>query len=387
MDSLPEGHSTGRLECSHEMYIDRLIAKNFRNYRFLDMQLSPEANFIVGGNGAGKTNILEVISVLSGIRSFRNTPDSEIILWGESSYYCHATAGDCRSADFEVACSLIDGALRKKVKIDGTGIKKIGDYYGKLLSVFMSPWDIHLIGGAPQLRRRFIDAVISSTDREYLDQLGDFKRILSSRNRLLKRLHAERSSPRAELDAWDGMFARSAVEICRKRRDFMERFSRDFEHAYEMIASDDAPPQLRYNSSLEPDEEESVLSVLRSARERDIIFGSSGMGPQRDDLRFLGGGGRQFRDFASQGQMRTASIALKIAESNYIEKATGERVIILIDDIFSELDQARRRKLLDQLIRGNQVIFTMVNADTVVHAGFRDVKNFFVEGKGIVREQ
>lgn len=369
------------------MFIDRLIAKNFRNYRLLNLVLSSEANFFVGDNGAGKTNILEVISVLSGIRSFRSIPDSEIIYWGENSYYCCASTGDCNFIDFEVACSIVDNVTKKRAKIDGTEIKKIGDYYGKLLSVFFSPWDIHIISGAPQVRRRFLDSVISATDHEYFNLLGDFRRILSSRNRLLKAIHVERRSSRTELDTWDSMFARCAIGICRKRRGFLERFSQDFKSACAMIAVDDTPPELQYNSSLESDEEDVVLGVLKSTRERDIIFGASGIGPQRDDYRLTAGDGRQFRDFASQGQMRTASIALKIAECDYIEKATGERVIILIDDIFSELDRTRRRNLLNQLMRGNQVIFTMVGEDTVDHSGFKTMKNFFVEGKGIVRER
>ncbi len=168
------------------MYIKELALRNFRNYKNITIDFSPGINYISGPNAAGKTNILESISIISNLRSFRNVSDSEIIQWGENSYFGSSILGDSSFTRFEIGCSLLSGKIQKKAKIDGQVIKRISEYYGKFLTVIFSPEDIALAGGPPDIRRKFFDAVISKVDVDYLNNLSEFKRILASRNKLLR---------------------------------------------------------------------------------------------------------------------------------------------------------------------------------------------------------
>jgi DNA replication and repair protein RecF len=149
------------------------------------MKFSPGFNFILGENGVGKSNILEAITILAQLKSFRAIDDREIVRWGETSYFCSSTLTNCDHEKFEVGVQATD-FLKKKFKIDGLEIKRGIDYYGKFLVVAFSPVDIEIINGSPEARRRFFDSVLSKIDKTYLINLSEFKKILTSRNKLLK---------------------------------------------------------------------------------------------------------------------------------------------------------------------------------------------------------
>ena len=150
------------------MYVKELTAKNFRSYEDLTLEFSPGINFIIGENGTGKTNILEAISVASNIKSFRNIADSEIIQWGKDSYYCSIQSEEGEYRKFEIGCVLQSDKIKKKVKINGKEVSRSSKYFGKFLTVIFSPIDINIINGAPDLRRRFFDSVISKIDYDYI---------------------------------------------------------------------------------------------------------------------------------------------------------------------------------------------------------------------------
>ena len=170
------------------MILQNLKLINFRNYVSLDIQFSSEINFITGNNGSGKTNIIEAISVISNLKSFRNTSDSHIVKWGNNSYYCSGIINGSDFSKFEVGFIYDNEKFKKKIKIDGAEIKKASDYYGKLISVLFIPSDINIISGTPDLRRRYFDSVISKIYPEYIDELNDFKSVLNSRNIVLKKI-------------------------------------------------------------------------------------------------------------------------------------------------------------------------------------------------------
>src|SRR5208337_4738022 len=160
------------------MFIEELTIKNFRNYGNLQISFSPGINFIIGNNGVGKSNILEAISIVSNIKSFRNINDSEIIKWNEDSYYCSLAVGNHDDSLYEIGCALKSDTVQKRLKIDGKEIKSAAEYYGRLLSVILSPIDINIINGTPDFRRRFFDSVISKIDMTYFEALGEFRKVL-----------------------------------------------------------------------------------------------------------------------------------------------------------------------------------------------------------------
>jgi DNA replication and repair protein RecF len=367
------------------MYVERAVLINFRNYRRLNIEFSKGVNFIVGRNGAGKSNILEAISVASTLRSFRNAVDNDIVMRGETSYYCCSSVMANNETKFEVGCSISQSKLRKKVKIDDNEIKRSSDYYGRLLSVVFFPFDINILTGPNDNRRKYFDSIISKVDREYLKLLVDFKRILSSRNRILSDLKYGRIKNSAQLNTWDEMFSKAAGNIAVKRNEFINSFKQPFMSAYSILSSFGENVSLMYVNSMKTENEEEILNVILNSRQADIERGFTGRGPQRDDYRFINENGEDFNRFASQGQKRTASISLKIAEGNYIEKKTNKKPVVLVDDILSELDEERRKNLLDYLKNCDQVIFTMINSGRY-EIGFNDSRRYIVNAGGVVEQ-
>jgi DNA replication and repair protein RecF len=369
------------------MRVTDFIIKNFRNYSEAKLKFSEEINFITGENGSGKTNILEALSILSNIRSFRNIGDSSIIKKGETSYYCSAVLSESVYLKFETGCTTSNGKIIKKIKIDGGEIHKVRDYYGRFLTVIFSPGDINIITGSPELRRRFLDSVISKTDPEYIETLSEFKKILISRNALLRKIKSGGSSDYKNLEVWDMVFAEKACKIIKKRENFVNAFSGKFSISYKMISDTDETPDLFYQSLLKDKSSDDIYNLMVQNRNKDIRLGSTATGPQRDDYLIAYKNKESFNNFASQGQKRTASIAIKIAEFETVEEKTGEKCVILVDDIFSELDSSRRNNMVNVLSGGNQVIFTMVNTDFITADSFREASRFMVFPEGRIEQQ
>ncbi len=367
------------------MYIKDLTLKNFRNYANLTISFSPEINFIIGDNGVGKTNILEAISVASNIKTFRNIHDAELVRWNEDAYYCSVSVGDSEDRLFEIGCSAQSDKIKKRLKIDGQEIRSAGDYYGRLLTVVLSPGDITIINGTPDYRRRFFDSAISKIDASYFVTLNEFKKILTSRNALLKKIRSD-SRELHQLDVWDTLFSEKAGSIISRRLAFIVTFNRIFREMYASIAPDDEPPYIEYFSTTGTDDAAAIHEKLIAMRGRDMVLGSTGIGPQRDDFVLQNSAGNRFTNYASQGQRRTAAVTLKVAECVVIEEEKGKKSIILVDDIFSELDEKRRSAMIDILRRGNQILFTMVHFDPVKLDKFGNYKGFIVEPYASVRE-
>ena len=359
------------------MILESLKLLNFRNYHSLDIHFSPEINFITGDNGSGNSNILEAVSVISNLKSFRNTSDSHIVKWGSSSYYCSGKITSSDYQKFEVGFINESEKIKKKIKIDGREISRASDYYGKLLSVIFNPSDINILTGPPELRRRYFDSVISKIYPEYIDELNDFKSVLNLRNILLKRIREGKADTK-QLDVWNRLFADRASLILKRRKSFITVFNGFFMNSCNLIGGESSIPEIIYssiNSSL-PDD---IYNLVNSRVRDDLRKGSTGTGPQRDDYIFQNSESVNINNYASQGQKRTASISLKLAEFEMIKKIKEKKSIILVDDIFSELDEKRRSNMIDLLKDKSQLIFTMVNPDYIKSGIPGDLKIFTVQ--------
>ena len=364
------------------MHVSTLTLKHFRNYDQLALDFCPGYNFITGPNGTGKTNIIEALAVLSQVKSFRNVPDSQIIQWGHEQYYCSADVNDAPYRRFEIGCAKYGESIKKKAKIDGKEVKKISDYFGKLVTIIFSPGDTVLVYGSPDIRRRFYDGVISKTDAVYIDHLQEFRRILKNRNSLLKDIRDGKKDP-GQLDIWDQMLAEKSSVIMTRRNTAAERSLPLFQKAYESISGYEEIPLIRYRPSIEGFHAEDVVKDLRKNRKRDILSGTTTSGPQRDDFVIENNGGREFEYYASEGQVRMASVSLKVAEMHMVEEGSGYKPLLLVDDIMSQLDQRRRHNVVAFFQGGNQILFTMVDAAQVEGKGDQERK-FVVNEQGRV---
>jgi len=367
------------------MHVSTLTLKNFRNYDQLVLDFCPGHNFITGPNGTGKTNIIEALAVLSQVRSFRNVPDNQIIQWGQEQYYCSAAIEGTPYHRFEVGCAKYGESVKKKAKIDGKEVKKISDYFGKFVTIVFSPGDTVLVYGSPDVRRRFYDGVISKTDAVYIDHLQEFRRILKNRNSLLKDIRDGSRDPR-QLDIWDHMLAEKSSVIMTRRNSAAERALPLFQKAYASISGYEKIPVIRYRPSIEGVDTEDIMRVFRKNRKRDILSGTTTAGPQRDDFIIENEERREFEYFASEGQVRMASISLKVAEMQMVEEGSGQKAVLLVDDIMSQLDQQRRHNVVAFFQGGNQILFTMVDATRVEGYGGQE-RIFVVDEQGRVENR
>lgn len=362
------------------MYIKEIILKDFRNYKQLTLSFSDRVSFIIGPNGAGKTNILEAVTILSNLRSFRNINDSEIIRWGCMTFYCSCIVHDSHDTLFEVAYTRDKDIQKKRCKID-TIAKSSSDYYGRFLTVVLSPSDVQLIHGVPELRRKYFDSIISKYDTNYLIALMDFKKCLFNRNKLLKHFRDKGKQAQQELDVWDQIFAEKSSSIMNIRNDFIRIYNELFQKIYHAISHEEASPALKYRPMLKNASKDAIESELKKLRVKDIMFGTSTTGPQRDDYsleleKIL------FKNYASQGQKRTAAIALKIAERDTIERIVRNKCVLLIDDIFSELDRERQNSFIDILKDDNQLILTMVDSNSLLNSSLGAGKVYHIDKIG-----
>lgn len=358
------------------MRIERIELKNFRNIDALDIDRLKGVVFFTGENGSGKTNILESISIASQLKSFRNADDRDMIKWDEKGFFIAVTDGNNNS--YEVGFSSEEERVKKKTKFNGNHIVKASEYYSRLLTVFYGPEDNSLINGTHENRRKYIDSVIAKTSSEYIRVLNEFRKIITSRNALLKEIKENRKKE-AELDIWDSMFADRAFRIIEKRNSVMNSFSSYFRNSYEKISGMNEIPDIVYRPNMNEKEASEILEKLEKGRKKDIAFGSSLQGPHRDHYCFMKKN-LEISSYGSQGQIRIAAIALKSAEKRLIEEIKNEKAILIVDDIFSELDEKRRENLVTELGSGNQVFFSMVRADESIKKRFEDMVSYEVIG-------
>lgn len=327
------------------MEIAKLELTNFRNIPKLELNLSPKLNLLVGANAQGKTNLLEALHYLSTTRSFRGGRDADIIAFSQPF---------ARIAGGEVEITLQPG--EKRLRLRGKDARA-AEVLGELRSVLFSPEDMSLLSGPPQDRRDFLDELISRIDRKYLLTLLSYHKTLKQRNRLLWQIK-DRGVGQEELDSWDELLVRDGVQILGRRLEVVGKLQSELDVVTPSLFGGE---QLRldYQTKL-PTEgplATSLFDVLRSSREREIQAATSLTGPHRDDFEVI----LKERDlgrFGSRGEQRAAILALKLAEVNFDQAETGERPILLLDDVMSEFDPEHQARLLQEVGRQQTVVST-----------------------------
>lgn len=368
------------------MYLQRLLLKDFRNYTILDRVFSPGLNVIFGPNAAGKTNILEGIHLLATGQSSRAARDAELIRWGQPAYYVRGeavTEGGTITVDLGYAAE-----RRKAVKVNGMPQSRLGDLLGNITVVYFSPDDLQLVKGSPGQRRRFLDIEISQVSPQYYFHLVRYNQVLSQRNVLLRSLQEGRGSP-ADLDVWDEQIAGLATRISSQRQAAVASMSARAAEIHQELTSGGEHLLLQYVISAgtrsgtgAPAGPADFLAVLRRSRGEEIRRGMTVVGPHRDDLLFLVNG-RDARACASQGQQRTAVLAVKLAELAFMRDQTGRPPILLLDDVLSELDGDRRQALLSALGNGTQAFVTCTDGEDLMRA-IRGKASYFKAGGGLL---
>lgn len=322
------------------MKLQSIHLKNFRSYSNADVSFSPDVNSIVGKNAQGKTNLIEAIYFACIGKSFRTSKEKELIKWGEERAAISIVAkNEFREKKIDV---ILQKSQKKIVRMDGINIRRIGDVLGEVPIVFFSPDELKLVKESPEERRRFMNIDISQTNKRYFYLISRYEKILDNRNKLLKSTQ-NKDVILETIDIWNKALASAGLKIANERKQFIREIAPYAEKANEFISNGEKL-QIVYKG-IDVESEEEYIKKLEKSFDKDFKLGFTSFGPHRDDIDiFLNG--VEVKSFGSQGQQRTAALSLKLAELEIIRERTGEYPILILDDVFSELDENRRKRLL-----------------------------------------
>ncbi|MCR5565232.1 MAG: DNA replication/repair protein RecF [Clostridiales bacterium] len=347
------------------MQIEALKLKNFRNYKELALEPSSGVNLFFGRNGSGKTNLLEAVHYCSLGRSHRITNDANVVKNGEAfalSSVCIQNMLGRR----EIAVRFHPDEVQKKtILIDQKKIAKFSDMMGCLRCVIFSPEDLGLIREGPSLRRRYLDMMISQINRGYFIALQQYRIGMDQRNAVIRNLRANGTGNLSILSAFEETMAEPAAVIIRERRKIVSLLSDIATETYQRISDTGEVFRLAYHSSVKEEDgiAETLCRLFRENREDDIRMGFTSVGPHRDDL-ILTLNKNQMKQYASQGQIRTAALSMKLSQMKILRDLSGEEPVLLLDDVMSELDRRRRSCLIGE-IRSFQTFITCADREDV----------------------
>lgn len=328
-----------------------LRLRTFRNFAELELRFPTSGAVFVGDNGSGKTNLLEAVHYLEIFRSFRGASDEQLVRFDAEAFHVRGRFEDLAAARMlEITAAYEPRTRRKRVTLDGATVDRLGDAIGRLGTVIFSPSDVAIVAGGPGERRRFLDIVLSLNVRGYLDALQRYRNVLRRRNALLRE-----GSSGDVLAVWDTALVESGARVIRERAAWVRAYAPRFAALYATIGGG-AQASMTYDADVPLDDDAGADDVATSfaARLRRVVprereRGLTLAGPHRDDLRLhmLGESvPAELRQFGSGGQVRTAAIALRMIEAETVQQARGFRPLLLLDDVFAELDAPRSRRVL-----------------------------------------
>ncbi|MCB0401194.1 MAG: DNA replication/repair protein RecF [Flavobacteriales bacterium] len=322
------------------MYLKELSILNFKNYDEAQLELSEKVNCFLGENGEGKTNLLDAIYYLSFCKSYFNPIDSQNIKH-DAPFFVVEGRYQHTSKEHKVYCGL-KRSQKKQFKYNKKLYDRLADHIGKIPLVIISPIDIMLIIDGSDVRRKFVDGIISQYNPGYLNNLLSYNKALNHRNLLLRSFWINRNFDQESLDIWNDQLVQYGEAIYQDRNRFIEDFTPIFQHYYTQISGDKEVVQLEYRSQLNGS---NFSDLLINNLEQDKSSQYTNIGIHKDDLVFKLGD-MPLKKFGSQGQQKTYLLALKLAQAELIQTRSDQKAIILLDDIYDKLDGTRMSQLL-----------------------------------------
>lgn len=355
------------------MYINSLKLVNYRNYDDLLVEFNKKVNLIIGMNGQGKTNLVEAIGFMSIGRSFRTNKDRELIKFSAENLYCGC---NFTRNNMDKKIEIVVAKDKKGVKVNGVSIKSMQELLGNLNVVIFSPEDLRLVKDGPKERRSFIDKEISQIMPRYYSLLTNYNKILHQRNTVLKSYRIDENL----LDVYDETMSIYASEIYLIRNKFIEKLSKISSEIHKNLTMDKENLTIIYKNQvdLESGHDASqvrlkLLEKLRESRGGDMITRTTKVGPHKDDMKIFIND-IDVRMYGSQGQQRTASISLKLSEIELIKQEVGDYPVLILDDVFSELDQTRQKMLVEKL----ENIQMFVTSADPLHKNILDIDDYSI---------
>jgi DNA replication and repair protein RecF len=364
------------------MTVRDIQIENFRNHTRTGLEFGSGVNTLLGKNGQGKTNILEAISCLCLTKSFYAASDATLVQFEQESFEVEGTMSDDAGAAYTVSLEYDKKSGEKVFSVNGVRVERLASVIGQFPVVVLSPENNAITFGAPSDRRKFIDLLLSQLSRAYFEELLEYRHVLQQRNRILFEAKQRRTIRGDILEPWDRSLAGHGARIVQRRSQLVEEFREYVARLYAELVETREEPTISYVSvpKANPKESlesigESILFEIKNKCSEEYRRGLSLVGPHRDDLVFQLNG-TDLQKYASQGQHKTFLIALKMAEFYYLKDKRGETPILLLDDVLSELDEARSRSLLSFIAELGQTVVT-----TTDEAPFRDTIHWSNENR------
>jgi len=336
------------------MRLKSLTLQNFRNLENIEIVFKDDITVLIGDNAQGKTNFLESIYFLATGKPIKTESDEEVIKFKDESVNVEGKIINEEQVRISTIIQKVGESLRKRFLVNGIPRRQL-DYSGNLVVVFFRPEDIELITGSPSIRREYIDQTIGQVDRDYRKVLSSYQKVVTQKNKLLRLLREGLAKP-DELDFWNGQQLKFGIILQEKRKSFFEKVN-SFERKFGDF-------EYRYLANL--------ISEVRlvAINDREVQAAVSLIGPHRDDFEFFQGE-KDLAKYGSRGEQRTAVLDLKITELSYFEGVIGGRPVLLLDDIFSELDESHRKHVLG-LAKLQQTIIATVEYDEYLQEALKD---------------
>jgi len=322
------------------VHIAHLKLRNFRNYARLDVDFKPGLTLFIGNNAQGKTNILEAIYLLATLKSFRGAAVSEMIRYSQNGFFIAANI----VSDINHEIKIYSSHPERRISLDNHTVKRVSEIYGIVKAVVFSSEDRFLIQGSAKQRRRYLDYMLANTESGYLDILQNYSKALRARNIILK----QPSIDFGLLESFTSQVVQLGNKLIKYRQELVKNISPVIEESYRKISAGADNISIEYKPSVKKD----FALELANCREREIALQTTIIGPHRDDVAIYIND-RLAISFASEGQVRSIAVAMKLAQAEYISNRVGIPPILLVDDIMGELDKNRRIAFLPLLQRSN----------------------------------
>jgi DNA replication and repair protein RecF len=362
------------------MLVTRLTVRDFRSYEAAEVRPGPRLTVIAGRNGAGKTNLLEALYFACTGRSCRTANEREVVRFGASLTRLELEARDAHGRH-AISVGFEPGAP-KRLGVDGAPVERLTDSGARPLVAVFLPDRLELVLGAPALRRAHVDQVIAALWPARAATRREYGAALAQRNALVAAVRAGRAG-RGSLPTWDTALARHGIVLMRDRAQALGRLSDRFT-AHAVALGLDGATELAYRPRSHADSAEALAAELAERTDSDVERGFTGHGPHRDDL-VLRRNGRELRSYGSRGQVRLALLALLLAEREELAAERGTSPLLLLDDVMSELDAARRARLVEVLRAGGQSIVTATELSHVPGAEDHGVERVAIAGGRVLQ--
>lgn len=357
------------------MLIQSLELNNFRNYSSLSLKLNEGVNIFYGDNAQGKTNILDAVYVGCTSKSHKLTKDKDMIHFNENEAHIRINLLK-RDVPYRIDMHLKKNSS-KGIAINGLPIRRSSELFGIANVVIFAPEDLNLIKDGPAERRRFVNMELCQLNKLYVYNLISYSKVINQKNKLLKEYERTKGADDF-IDIYNEQLIRFGTEIINLRHDFIAKLNEITSEIHEDITDGTEQLKLIYDANTNAEE---FAKELNRHRANELRMGMSLVGPHRDDIKFIVNG-TDLKNYGSQGQHRTAVLSLKLAEIEIVKQITGERPLLLLDDVLSELDRKRQTRMLNT-IRDGQTLITCTGLDDFVDNRFNIDKVFLVKSGSV----